>query len=158
MVSNIKETIVMKKAYMFFVLAILTAVMTACGSEETRTFEMEETGTKSTITYTYSGDEVSKQTAENIVNYEELGIEKADAEEIIKPVAEQYKDIDGVEYSVEYGDEEAVENIEINYEELDYEKAQKTEGIMLQGDPEKGISMEKSAEMIEEQGYTEVEE
>ena len=29
---------------------------------------------------------------------------------------------------------------------------------MLQGDPEKGISMEKSAEMIEEQGYTEVEE
>ena len=88
--------------------------MTACGSEETRTFEMEETGTKSTITYTYSGDEVSKQTAENIVNYEELGIEKADAEEIIKTVAEQYKDIDGVEYSVEYGDEEAVENIEIN--------------------------------------------
>jgi uncharacterized lipoprotein YehR (DUF1307 family) len=148
----------MKKAYMFFVLAILAAIMTACGSEETRTFEMEEAGTKSTITYTYSGDEVSKQTAENIVNYEELGIEKADAEEIIKPVAEQYKDIDGVEYSVEYGDEEAVENIEINYEELDYEKAQKTEGIMLQGDPEKGISMEKSAEMIEEQGYTEVEE
>ena len=143
---------------MFFVLAILAAIMTACGSEETRTFEMEETGTKSTITYTYSGDEVSKQTAENIVNYEELGIEKADAEEIIKTVAEQYKDIDGVEYSVEYGDEEAVENIEINYEELDYEKAQKTEGIMLQGDPEKGISMEKSAEMIEEQGYTEVEE
>ena len=158
MVSNIKETIVMKKAYMFFVLAILAAIMTACGSEETRTFEMEETGTKSTITYTYSGDEVSKQTAENIVNYEELGIEKADAEEIIKTVAEQYKDIDGVEYSVEYGDEEAVENIEINYEELDYEKAQKTDGIMLQGDPEKGISMEKSAEMIEEQGYTEVEE
>ena len=148
----------MKKAYMFFVLAILAAIMTACGSEETRTFEMEETGTKSTITYTYSGDEVSKQTAENIVNYEELGIEKADAEEIIKTVAEQYKDIDGVEYSVEYGDEEAVENIEINYEELDYEKAQKTDGIMLQGDPEKGISMEKSAEMIEEQGYTEVEE
>src|SRR5699024_11347515 len=80
------------------------------------------------------------------------------SEEIIKTVAEQYKDIDGVEYSVEYGDEEAVENIEINYEELDYEKAQKTDGIMLQGDPEKGISMEKSAEMIEEQGYTEVEE
>src|SRR5699024_5118763 len=125
MLSNIKETIVMKKAYMFFVLAILTALMTACGCEETRTFEMEETGTTSTITYTYSGDEVSKQTAENIVNYEELGIEKADAEEIIKTVAAQYKDIDSVKFSVEYGDEGAVENFEINYEELDYENAQK---------------------------------
>ena len=114
----------MKKAWMLFVLAMVTVVLAACGSEETRTFEMEDTGLTSTLTYTYSGDEVTSQTAENVLNYEELGIEKADAEEILNPVAEQYEGLEGIEYSIEYGDEEAVESIEINYEELDYEKAQ----------------------------------
>ena len=148
----------MKKAWMLFVLAMVTVVLAACGSEETRTFEMEDTGLTSTLTYTYSGDEVTSQTAENVMNYEELGLEKADAEEILNPVAEQYEGLEGIEYSIEYGDEEAVESIEINYEELDYEKAQGVEGIQLEGNPEDGVSMEKSAEMVEEQGYTEVEE
>lgn len=148
----------MKKAWLFFALTMVAVVLVACGSEETRTFEMEETGIKSTLTYTYSGDEVTSQTAENVITYEDLGIEKADAEEILDPVAKQYEDLEGVEYSIEYGDEEAVENIDINYEELDYEKAQGVEGIQLEGDPEQGVSMEKSAEMLEGQGYTEVEE
>ena len=92
------------------------------------------------------------------MNYEELGLEKADVEEILNPVAEQYEGLEGIEYSIEYGDEEAVESIEINYEELDYEKAQGVEGIQLEGNPEDGVSMERSAALVEEQGYTEVEE
>ena len=84
----------MKKAWMLFVLAMVTVVLAACGSEETRTFEMEDTGLTSTLTYTYSGDEVKSQTAENVLNYEELGIEKADAKEILKDrVVDIAKDI-----------------------------------------------------------------
>ncbi|QQD84452.1 DUF1307 domain-containing protein [Jeotgalicoccus sp. ATCC 8456] len=51
----------MKKTLLFLFLSMIAVVLTACGSEETRTFEMEESGVKSTLTYTYSGDEVISQ-------------------------------------------------------------------------------------------------
>ena len=148
----------MKKTLLFLFLSMIAVVLTACGSEEARTFEMEESGVKSTLTYTYSGDEVISQKSESVVNYEELGMEKADVEEFMKPLAEQYEGIDGLEYNIEYGEEEAVEIIDFNYDELDFEKAIKVDGFYLQGDAEQGVSMEKSAELIQEQGYTEVEE
>ena len=49
----------MKKAWMLFVLAMVTVVLAACGSEETRTFEMEDTGLTSTLTY-INGDDNNK--------------------------------------------------------------------------------------------------
>ena len=101
----------MRKAWALFLFIAVMLVLTACGSsEETRTFEMNEGGIDSTLVYTYSGDEVISQDAENIVNYEEL----------------------------------------------DYDEAQNVTGIELEGNPEEGVSMERSAEMLESQGYTEV--
>lgn len=147
----------MKKAWALFLFIAVMLVLTACGSsEETRTFEMNEDGIDSTLVYTYSGDEVISQDAENIVNYEELGITKEEAEEILGPVSEEYEGLQGVDYSIEFGDDEAVEQLTVNYEELDYDEAQNVTGIDLEGDPEEGVSMERSAEMLESQGYTEV--
>lgn len=146
----------MKKAWALCLFVLVMLVLTACSSEETRTFELSESGIDSTLIYTYSGDEVISQEAENIVNYEELGITKEEAEEFIGAAAEEYEGLAGVDYSIEFGDEEAVEQLTVNYDELDYEEAQNVTGIELEGDPEEGISMEKSAEMLESQGYTEV--
>lgn len=146
----------MKKAWALCLFVLVMLVLTACSSEETRTFELSESGIDSTLIYTYSGDEVISQEAENIVNYEELGITKEEAEEFIGAAAEEYEGLAGVDYSIEFGDEEAVEQLTVNYDELDYEEAQNVTGIELEGDPEEGISMERSAEMLESQGYTEV--
>jgi uncharacterized lipoprotein YehR (DUF1307 family) len=149
---------IMRKAWVLFLFAAVMIMLTACGSEETRTFELSEQGVKSTLVYTHSGDEVISQSTENIINYEELGIDKAQAEEIFEGYSDQYEGLSGVEHSFEFGDDEATENISIVYDEIDAEELEGVEGIDFEGDPSEGISMERSAEMLLDQGYTEVEE
>lgn len=149
----------MRKAWALFLFAAVMIVLTACGNnEETRTFELSDQGVESTLVYTHSGDEVIRQSTENIINYEELGIDKAQAEEIFAGYSDQYQDLAGVEHSFEFGDDEATENISIVYDDIDAEQLEGVEGIEFEGDPSEGISMERSAEMLIDQGYTEVEE
>lgn len=149
----------MRKAWALFLFAAVMIVLTACGNnEESRTFELSDQGVQSTLVYTHSDDEVISQSTENIINYEELGIDKAQAEEIFAGYSDQYQDLAGVEHSFEFGDDEATENISIVYEEIDAEQLEGVEGIEFEGDPSEGISMERSAEMLINQGYTEVEE
>lgn len=154
-----KGKVIMRKAWALFLFAAVMIVLTACGnSEETRTFELSDQGVESTLVYTHSGDEVISQSTENIINYEELGIDKAQAEEIFAGYSDQYQDLAGVEHSFEFGDDEATENISIVYDDIDAEQLEGVEGIEFEGDPSEGISMERSAEMLIDQGYTEVEE
>ena len=148
----------MRKAWALFLIVAMMIVLTACGSEETRTFELSDQGVESTLVYTHSDDEVISQSTENIINYEELGIDKAQAEEVFAGYSDQYQDLKGVEHSFEFGDDEATENISIVYSEIDTEELEGVEGIEFEGDPKEDISMERSAEMLLDQGYTEVEE
>ena len=151
----------MRKAWALFLFAAVMIVLTACGSnEETRTFEMSDQGIESTLVYTHDDDKVISQSTENIINYEELGMDKAQAEEMFGSMAEQYEGLSGVEHSFEFGDEEATETLTIVYDEVDSEELEGVQGINFEGegDPSEGVSMERSAEMLEQQGYTEVEE
>lgn len=149
----------MRKAWTLFLLTAVLVVLSACGNEtETRTFEMSEAGIESTLVYTYSGDEVISQSTENTIDYEALGIDKAQAEEIFAPYTEEYEGLAGVEHSFDFGDEQATESVAIVYDELNHDEIQGVEGISFEGDPAEGISMERSAEMLLNQGYTEVEE
>lgn len=151
----------MRKAWALFLFAAVMIVLTACGSnEETRTFEMSDQGIESTLVYTHDDDKVISQSTENIINYEELGMDKAQAEEMFGSMAEQYEGLSGVEHSFEFGDEEATETLTIVYDEVDSEELEGVQGMNFEGegDPSAGVSMERSAEMLEQQGYTEVEE
>ena len=151
----------MRKAWALFLFAAVMIVLTACGSnEETRTLEMSDQGIESTLVYTHDDDKVISQSTENIINYEELGMDKAQAEEMFGSMAEQYEGLSGVEHSFEFGDEEATETLTIVYDEVDSEELEGVQGMNFEGegDPSEGVSMERSAEMLEQQGYTEVEE
>lgn len=149
----------MRKAWSVFIVTMVMVVLSACGNdEETRTFEMNEMGVESTLTYTYSGDEVISQTTDNVITYEELGIDRSQAEEIFTPYIEEYENLAGVEHSFEFSDDQAVESLSVVYDDINYEEVQAVEGISFDGDPAEGVSMERSAEMLLNQGYTEVEE
>lgn len=121
---------------------------------------MSDQGIESTLVYTHDDDKVISQSTENIINYEELGMDKAQAEEMFGSMAEQYEGLSGVEHSFEFGDEEATETLTIVYDEVDSEELEGVQGMNFEGegDPSEGVSMERSAEMLEQQGYTEVEE
>ena len=134
----------MKKFLRVFLIFIGVFFLASCGSKiETKTFVgSPQDGIDSTLTYTYQGDKVLTQTAKNIVSYDKLGITKEEAKTALEPVSKQYEDIKGLDYK-------------LTYEKLDYDKAKKVDGIQIDGDSSKGISMKKSQELVESQGYTE---
>lgn len=148
----------MRKVTSLITILILALVLTACGGkEETRTFESENPGVTTTITYTYKGDKVTKQTAENVISYEEVGLgSKEEAQEAFDPLVEQFQDIDGVTHKMDYTDSTATEQLTIDFSEADYEDIKSLPGMDLEGDTNKGVSMEKSAEILNNQGFTEV--
>ena len=152
----------MKKKGIGIILALaLALVLAACGSKdlEETAFESEQMGIESTITYFHDGDEVKKQTAENVVPYEAIGVAaKEDAQAIFDPEAEKFKGIDGIKHEITYTDTEATEKLEIDYDELDFDKAKGLPGMTIDSKAEEdGVSLEKSTEMLKNQGFTEKE-
>lgn len=131
----------------------------ADGELEARTFVAEEMGMELTLVYYHQGDKVVKQTSETIIPYEAIGVEsKEEAKEMFEPQLEQMQGVDGLISEMDFGDDALTEFMEVNYEELDFDAARGLPGIMFDEEAEKsGVSMEKSAQMLLEQGYTEVE-
>lgn len=144
-------------------MALLTAAMllAACGGEEesTRTFELENDGVVTTMIYTTEGDKVTKQSTENLIQYDVAGLEsKEQAQEVFDPLIEQFQGIEGITHNMEYDEEKAVETLEIDYEAVDFDEIENLPGMSFSDDPkDNGVSMEKSLEILESQGFKEVE-
>lgn len=149
----------MKKLIGFITLIVLAVFLTACGEDETtRTFEAEQNGIVTTLEYTAKGDKVTKQTSENVIQYDLAGIEsKEQAQELFDPMIEQFQNIEGITHKLEYEDTKAIESLVIDYEAVDFDEIMGLPGMNFSEDPKNnGISMEKSAEMLESQGFKEV--
>ena len=149
----------MKKVTGFIAILALALFLVACGEKEsTRTFELEEGGLKTTMVYTHSGDKVTRQETENIIPYDSIGIaSKEEAQELFDSFIAEFQDIDGLKHEMKYEDSKAVEYLSIDYEAADYEQLEGLPGMEFSEDPKDGISMEKSAELLESEGFTEVE-
>jgi len=150
----------MKKLTGFITILVLAMFLSACssGSESTRTFELEQDGIKTTMVYTTKGDKVTDQTTENIIQYDLAGIpSKEEAQELFAPLVEQFQNIDGVTHKLKYEDSKAIETLAIDYEVANYEDIKNLPGMSFSEDPKKnGVSMKKSIEILESQGFTEV--
>ncbi|MDV7751551.1 YehR family lipoprotein [Enterococcus casseliflavus] len=131
--------------------------MASCSSgakEETKTFTMDQNGVSMELVFTYEGDKVKTQTANNVMPYSAIGVTtKEEAQTVLDPIAEQYQQVKGLDYSLDYTDSEATESLTINYDELDYDSAKQLPGVSFEGNTENGISMERTEEMLLDQGY-----
>lgn len=140
--------------------AVLT--LSACGEEEATetSFTQEQNGVEMTLTYTHKGDEVIKQTTSNVIDYEAAGFgSKEQAQEIFDPLLEQAADIEGYDQSMEYGETSATEEVSIDYEVVDMSELGNVPGFEGSDNMEDAdyISFEESRELLEQQGFTEVE-
>ncbi|RJZ04917.1 putative lipoprotein YehR [Listeria monocytogenes] len=135
---------------------VMAMMLVACGGkEETRTFTLSQNGVESKLVYTYKGDKVTKQTAENTMSYTALSVSsKEDAEKLLKETSDKFQNIDGLKEKIEYKDDKAIETIEVDYTKIASEDMNKIPG-MASGDASKGISMKESAKLLEFQGYKE---
>src|SRR5690625_4659149 len=149
----------MKNVIRVLVVFALMVFMTACGAEEgERAFFYEEDGITSTFTYEHKGDEVTKYTSEVELEYALLGLDsKEEAEEFFEMmVDEDVLDVDGVSQQIDYKDESLVETIVIDYTEADMKEIKEIPDLEFRSEIENGISMEGTAELLEEQGFEEI--
>ena len=153
----------LKNILLSVAIMLVVILSTACsskGSNATKTFEKEKNGMKTTVTYTYieSEDKVIKQTTKLVGEYAKLPSTKTKeaVQKVLDPIAEKYKGIKGIKHSIDYQDDKFVEETEIDYENLDYEKSKTVLGKNFQDPTKTKISMKKTEEMMSGQGYTEV--
>ncbi|EBF5197659.1 DUF1307 domain-containing protein [Listeria monocytogenes] len=146
----------LKKGTAILFVMVMAMMLVACGGkEETRTFTLSQNGVESKLVYTYKGDKVTKQTAENTMSYTALSVSsKEDAEKLLKETSDKFQNIDGLKEKIEYKDDKAIETIEVDYTKIASEDMNKIPG-MASGDASKGISMKESAKLLESQGYKE---
>ncbi|EKF1959712.1 YehR family lipoprotein [Listeria monocytogenes] len=146
----------LKKGTAVLFVMVMAMMLVACGGkEETRTFTLSQNGVESKLAYTYKGDKVTKQTAENTMSYTALSVSsKEDAEKLLKETSDKFQNIDGLKEKIEYKDDKAIETIEVDYTKIASEDMNKIPG-MASGDASKGISMKESAKLLESQGYKE---
>lgn len=146
----------LKKGTAVLFVMVMAMMLVACGGkEETRTFTLSQNGVESKLVYTYKGDKVTKQTAENTMSYTALSVSsKEDAEKLLKETSDKFQNIDGLKEKIEYKDDKAIETIEVDYTKIASEDMNKIPG-MASGDASKGISMKESAKLLESQGYKE---
>ncbi|EAC3452400.1 DUF1307 domain-containing protein [Listeria monocytogenes] len=146
----------LKKGTAVLFVMVMAMMLVACGGkEETRTFTLSQNGVESKLVYTYKGDKVTKQTAENTMSYTALSVSsKEDAEKLLKETSDKFQNIDGLKEKIEYKDDKAIETVEVDYTKIASEDMNKIPG-MASGDASKGISMKESAKLLESQGYKE---
>ena len=143
---------------MLFVVVLATA---CSGKEETttKTFVLDKNGIKTTITYTYieKDDKVLKQNTQNVGVYAQLpkANSKEAAQKLLDPVAKNYQGIKGIKQSIDYQDDKFIEDLEIDYTDIDFEKAKKILGPNFQDPAKVKVSMKKTEEGLIKLVYTE---
>lgn len=141
-----------------FTMLFVVVLTTACSNgTKKRVFVKDADGQKSTITYVYSEkeDKVLKQLTINEGIYDKLNpaMTKEEVKKIIDKEIEETKGIKGIKHTVEYKEDRFIESLEVDLENLDYEKAKNYLSIK---DPKKvRVSMKVSAEIMYNQGYKE---
>lgn len=152
-----REVDMKKHLKMITLLAVFAILLVACGAkkEESKTFVLDNGVVNTELTYYYVGDKVTKQTTKTILKYGQPGIENKEAVmKKMEPIAAKYKEIKGLEHKIEYGETEVIEELSMDYSQVDYEQLKGLEGMAFAGDPQNGISMKKSEEMLLAGGFT----
>lgn len=151
-----------KNILLSIALLFMVVLATACsGKEETakKTFVLDKNGIKTTITYTYieKEDKILKQNTQNVGVYAQLpkANSKEAAQKLLDPVAKNYQGIKGIKQSIDYQDDKFVEDLEIDYTNLDFEQAKKLFGPNFQDPTKVKVSLKKTEEGLLKQGYTE---
>lgn len=149
-----------KRVGIGFLMVLIVTMLVACGGkkEETTIYEKKQNGLESIITYYHQGDKVLRQTTRNAIRYADFGIKNKEAAKAkLDSAVEQYKGVSGITHKITYNENDMLEEMEVNFSKLDYEKAKTIPGFIINGDPKEGISLTKCHELLEKQNYKKVE-
>ena len=137
--------------------SVLVFSLAGCGDkEESKTFSANFNGNEISMTYTYTGDKVIKQTSQSKIQYASVGAKtKEDAEKILGQLSAKYQSIGSVEEKLTYQDTYAKESVTVDMEKVDIKAQKSAKGAMVSGDTSKGVSMKQSQAWMEAAGFKE---
>ncbi len=98
-------------------VSVLLAALAGCDNkkEESKTFALNTNGVELSFTYHYDGDKVLRQDADNTIPYKSIGAEnKEQARAIIEPISSVYRNLQGVEQTIDYKDSYALEHLTVD--------------------------------------------
>ncbi|PID83028.1 MAG: hypothetical protein CSB15_00130 [Clostridiales bacterium] len=146
------------------IIAMVALLITSCSSKKDtdkklKTFVLKQPGIEMKIEYFGKDDTAFKQTIESKIVYDKFpakgeALEKLKKE--IKKISDQYKNLKGVEYKINFAKEGITEKTTMNYRKVEFEKIKKIPGMMFTEDPVNGVSLKKTIPMLEKQGFKEV--
>ncbi|HEI7799750.1 TPA: DUF1307 domain-containing protein [Staphylococcus aureus] len=144
----------MKKLCSLIVVALICIIaLSACGKEQTKTYEGDVSGKHVLTSITYKDDKVLKQSTINTIKYDDLGMDKDEAKKLFAKSENIFKDLKGVKYKVDYKDKKAIEHLDIDYTEVDMKKLNKRLGVSTKEN--KDISFEKLEKQLKHRGLKE---
>ncbi|HHC5839247.1 DUF1307 domain-containing protein [Staphylococcus aureus] len=144
----------MKKLCSLIVVALVCVIaLSACGKEQTKTYEGDVSGKHVLTSITYKDDKVLKQSTINTIKYDDLGMDKDKAKKLFAKSESIFKDLKGVKYKVDYKDKKAIEHLDIDYTEVDMKKLNKRLGVSTKEN--KDISFEKLEKQLKHRGLKE---
>ena len=142
------------KKIISIISAILLIFVAGCSAkEQSSTYVLEKNGVKIELTYYHDGDKVLRQTANNTMNYKEMGATKDEVKKALEPMAKQYQGIDGLEEKIDFQDDKAVETLTIDYTKVDLKKLKDLPGMDIDTDVE-SVSLKDTEESLLSQGFT----
>ncbi|HIW07246.1 MAG TPA: DUF1307 domain-containing protein [Candidatus Ignatzschineria merdigallinarum] len=147
----------------------LAAAVAACGDDkaaapvvveqEVATYELNQPGVSIQMTLYGEDDKVVKQTTNSTIEYSAIGATDADqAKAILAEITNNtdYAALEGVTYSMVYGDTSAKESIEVDLSKADLKKLAELPGSAFDGDPSQGISFKATGTLLEQSGFSKV--
>lgn len=145
----------MKKKLIAICILSFVIILSACGEKaETKTFTLDNGGINTKLKYTYENDKVISQITHTEMTYDTLGVStKEEAEAGLSSVTKEYEDLEGVEHKIKFDDDKIIEDIKVNYEKLDFDKAKDIPGFEFSGDTSNGLSMKETEKMLEGMGF-----
>ncbi len=120
-----------------------------------KTLAVESPKGSSVLRYYGHGNIAFVQTAKNVLNYKAVNLKDINAaKEKFEPLKQKYVDLKGVKYSIEYGENQLVEELIMDYRKVEFEKMKDLPGQMTSS-PNNGVNIDASVEMLKKKGYKE---
>lgn len=141
-------------------LLALSLVLVACstGGEVTKMTKDDGQGNVSTVELHSEGDKVTRQISENVFDSAYLSVTEDMLTENLDQFKNSYNSVDGISYDYKIDENGIItETIDVDYNNIDWDGYGQLDGVILEGDPQNGISLEKTVGLFEESGFTKAE-
>lgn len=151
-----------KRILLVFTMLFTVVLTTACIKTEsisTKTFLLDNGIIKKTIIYTYKvkEDKILKQVTKTEGNFSTYKPESTKEEiiDMFEKALVKYKGIEGLKADITCEGDTFVENVEIDYESIDYKKAQTVFGPSFKSPKEVKYTMKGIEKQLLDEGYVE---